>query len=106
MKEIMKNMDLRISELSIQMGISRPTMYKFIEMYENGNYNLINSNVLKLFRFIEKNQFSNKNIILKYILNDLSYDSKISEEKLELLNLVKSMTNPQAKKALEKLKGE
>ena len=52
-KERLKDIDLKITELSDYMQISRPTMYKFIEAYDDGNSSIINKHVLKLFKYID-----------------------------------------------------
>ena len=56
MKERLKEMELKITELSDYLQISRPTMYKFIEAYDTGDNSIINKNVLKLFKYIDEKE--------------------------------------------------
>ena len=46
LKERFKEIDLKITVLADYLQISRPTMYKFIDMYEEGNYENINKKKL------------------------------------------------------------
>ena len=47
LKERLKDMDIRITELAEYLQVSRPTMYKFIDYYEEHSFDLINKKVLK-----------------------------------------------------------
>ena len=68
MRKILQDMGLRITELSDIMEVSRPTMYKFIELYENGNRDEIDTGVLKFFDSIERNPKMKKKDALYYAL--------------------------------------
>jgi hypothetical protein len=68
MRKIFQNMGLKITEISEIMEISRPTMYKFIDMYENGEKEKIDSNVLKFFERVERNPKMQKKDALYYAL--------------------------------------
>ena len=69
LRQRLKNMDLRITELADYLQVSRPTMYKFIDYYDNGEFDLINRNVLKLFNYISENGLLGKRNVVNYILN-------------------------------------
>jgi predicted transcriptional regulator len=102
LRERLKNMDLRITELADYLQISRPTMYKFIECYENSEFDSINSKVLKLFNFIKENELAGKKTIIKYILEKL-VDVKELEDKNEA-DVIKKIrkfiiSNPESKKS-------
>mgnify|MGYP003301601296 CR=1 FL=1 len=71
LRERIKQMDLKVTELSDYLQISRPTMYKFIEYYDEQNFDLINRKVLKLFNYISENEFIGKKTVISYILNNL-----------------------------------
>ena len=102
LKERFKEMDLKISELADYLQISRPTLYKFIEAYDEGNTRIINSSVLKLFRFIERNPLIGKKTVVSFILTNLVEEKELgnSTEK-HLFNLIKQyiITNPESPKS-------
>ena len=69
-KDSLKKLNIKITELADYLKISRPTMYKFIELYDSNKYEDITKNVKKLFDFIKNNtlmiKFREK---LKILLN-------------------------------------
>ena len=67
----LRELDLKITELADYLQISRPTMYKFIEYYENSEFDLINKKVLKLFNYIAEHELIGKKNVINYILNNL-----------------------------------
>ncbi len=72
LKERLKELDIKITELANYLDISRPTMYKFIECYDANNKSEINKKILKLFDYINDNPLIGKNNIINYILNNLA----------------------------------
>ena len=52
LEDRLKELDIKKTELANYLDISRPTMYKFIESYDNGEFETINKKVLKLFDYI------------------------------------------------------
>jgi len=98
----LKNMDLRITELADYMQVSRPTMYKFIEYYENSSFDLINRKTLKLFNYIVENELAGKKNVINYILNNLIEVKEMgdSEEKDFMKTMKKFIvSNPESKKS-------
>lgn len=102
LKEKIKSMDLRVTELADYLQISRPTIYKFIEYYEQENFEAINKNVLKLFNFISENEILGRKAVIAYILNNL-VELKPLGEKIEtsFLNRLRKylVDNPESKKS-------
>lgn len=81
MKERLKDIDLKITELSDYLQISRPTMYKFIEAYDNGDISVINKHVLKLFKYIDENPLIGKKTVISYILTNLVEEKELGDTK-------------------------
>ena len=102
LRKRLKDMDLRITELADYLQISRPTMYKFIDYYDESNFDLINNKVLKLFNYINENELVGKKNIINYILNNL-VDLKDIGDKEEILQIkhIKNfiISNPESKKS-------
>jgi len=53
MKDRMRELNIKMTELSDYMKVSRPTLYKYIDSYENGNLSGIPERVTGLFRLID-----------------------------------------------------
>ncbi|MBQ1998686.1 MAG: hypothetical protein II220_04280 [Spirochaetales bacterium] len=80
LKERLKDIELKITDLSEYLKISRPTLYKFIEAYDTGNYSVINPQILNLFEYIEKNELAGKTKIINYILNNMFEKKELDSE--------------------------
>ena len=99
LRERLKEMDLRITELAEYLQVSRPTMYKFIELYDNKKFGLINRDVLALFNYINENELVGKKGVMNFILTQLTEvrtadgNQTVEEVKNYLLS------NPQSKKS-------
>ena len=83
MRERLKELDIRITELADYLHLSRPTLYKFIDMYEQGTTRGIDRGVLDLFKYIEDSPYIGKKNVVSYIINNLSPDVAIDESSLE-----------------------
>ena len=102
LREKLKDMDLRITELADYLQISRPTMYKFIDYYEENRFDEINNKTLKLFNYIMENELAGKKNVINYILNNLVEIKNIGgDEENELIKSIKHfiISNPQSKKS-------
>ena len=100
-KERLKELDIKITELANYLQISRPTMYKFIENYDNGLTKEVNPSIRKLFDYIEKNDLVGKRNVINYILTKM-VDSK-EDDGDETSSIVKEVkdyvsANPSAEK--------
>ena len=70
-RERLKDIDVKITELANYLNISRPTMYKFIDSYETGEKESVSKSVLQLFDYIESDETIGKNNVIAFILNNL-----------------------------------
>lgn len=96
MRERMRELDIRMSELARYTGVSRPTLYKYVESYDSKSYKDVPESFLRLFRYAERSrsitkeqviifaitEFSDsgddaKDVIRKYIASKSRNDSKI-----------------------------
>lgn len=71
-KERLKELEIKITELANYLQISRPTMYKFIECYDEGKKKEVNKGVKNLFDYIEDNPLIGKRNVINYILTKMS----------------------------------
>ena len=102
LREKLREFDLRITELADYLQISRPTMYKYIDAYDVGQYDEINKKVLKLFDYIVSNPLVGKKTIINYILTHLVEVKELEdkEEASDLSSIRKYiLENPKSKKS-------
>ena len=102
LRERMREMDLRVTELSDYLQVSRPTMYKFIEYYDEQKFELINKKVLKLFNYISENEFIGKKTVISYILNHLAEIKPLGDKsEISVITKLKKhfVENPESKKS-------
>lgn len=100
-KERLKEIELKITDLSDYLKISRPTLYKFIEAYDSKDYASINKHVFGLFSYIDKNPLVGKKATINYILTNLVDEKELGEEQDNSLfnQLKKTILNaPDSKK--------
>ncbi len=93
MREKLKNLGIRLTELSNYLGCSRPTLYKYLEDYENRNYKNIDSKVRKVFDLIIKKKTLSKIEVINFIIGI----NKENDETLldELFKIIKADDNLQ-----------
>ena len=96
-KERLKQMDLRITELADYLHVSRPTMYKLIESYDKKQFKSLNNETLQLFNFIKENELVGKRGVITYILNNSSDNTPSDDIEGQVINYLKS--NPDSKKS-------
>ncbi len=102
LRDRLKEMDLRITEMADYLQISRPTMYKFIDYYDENNFDLINKKVLKLFNYIKENELAGKKNVINYILNNLVDLKELGDkEDIHQIKNIKNfiISNPESKKS-------
>lgn len=82
MREKLKTLGLKLTELSNYLGYSRPTLYKYLEDYEKKQYKQINFRVKKVFDFIMKKRTLSKIEVINYILQ---LDSEVDKTSFDIL---------------------
>lgn len=101
LRDILRDMDLKITELAEYLQITRPTLYKFIDDYDKNSRASINKNVLKLFDYINNNSLVGKKTVLKFIFNNLVIEKEMSShEDVSRFNRIKKyiVENPNTEK--------
>ena len=59
-RERLKEIDFKLTDLAEYLKISRPTLYKFIDLYDKKDYQSINNHVLSLLKYIDENPLVGK----------------------------------------------
>jgi DNA-binding MarR family transcriptional regulator len=87
MRETLRKLDLKITELADYLKISRPTMYKYIDCFESRDYRSIDPNILKLFQYIEKNKdlIGKRNVVNFILTNSYPQDEAVKTPEAALL---------------------
>ena len=93
-------LNIKISELAQYLNISRPTLYKFIELYES-NKNLLRKKYLELFDYINNNLYLTKIDIIKYIIERFNKPKELDNEDLD--KLISTLENDEEYKTLIKV---
>ena len=98
----LKDLDLKITELADYLQISRPTMYKFIEYYDDNEFDLINKKVLKLFNYINENELIGKKNVINFILSNLVELKSLDDPSDDTIKKIRKLihSNPESKRII------
>ncbi len=72
MKERLRDLGIKTTELSEYMRISRPSLYKYIELYESKDTSAIPENVLRTFRYIDRYKSLTKEQVVIFVICEFS----------------------------------
>ncbi len=109
-KQKMKELNLKITELSTYLKNSRTTLYKQIEMYDGVEREELPNKVLKLFDYICSSDTKNKNQVVSYLLSmgkeieDVVNLNSLSNDKRMIVENVIKMDDYKAKALAEVVK--
>ena len=95
----LKDLKIKVTEIADYVNLSRPTLYKAMDLYDDGEFDSINKNVLKIFNYIDSNKGIEKKDVINYMLSIVDTKSLDSVDK-EVVNKVKGYvnTNPTSEK--------
>jgi len=95
----LKDLKIKVTEIADYVNLSRPTLYKAMDLYDDGEFDSINKNVLKIFNYIDSNKGIEKKDVINYMLSIVDTKSLDSVDK-EVVNRVKGYvnTNPTSEK--------
>lgn len=97
LREKIRDLDLRISDLAEYLKISRPTLYKYIDMYEEGNRSTIDTKILNLFDYIQNSKNIGSNNIIYYIMNNIVENSNTNNTEEDKRMKIKSLLKTENK---------
>ncbi len=95
LREKIRDLDLRISDLSEYLKISRPTLYKYIDMYEEGDRSTIDTKILNLFDYIQNSKNIGNSNVIYYIMNNIIENSNTNnsgeeDKRMKIKSLLKT----------------
>jgi hypothetical protein len=79
-RDKLRELNFRLTELATYLSMSRPTLYKYIDSFEQKQYKDIDANTLDTFKYI-----NSKNTISKLQIIDFIIQHKNQEYKLNTL---------------------
>ena len=79
MKARMRELNIKMTELSEYIKVSRPTLYKYIESYESGDLESIPDRVVSLFRMMDRPEVTKEQVIAS-IISSFSEESEETGE--------------------------
>lgn len=68
MREKIRILDIRLTELADYLKISRSSLYNYIEYYETDNKKSIPTEILNLFKYIDRTRNLSKEMVINYIM--------------------------------------
>lgn len=72
MKERLRELGIKTTELSEYMRISRPSLYKYIELYEAGDTSAVPEKVLRTFRYVDRYRSLTKEQAVVFVICEFS----------------------------------
>lgn len=97
LREKIRDLGLRISDLAEYLKISRPTLYKYIDMYEEGNRITIDTKILNLFDYIQNSKNIGSNNVIYYIMNNIVENSNTNNTEEDKRMKIKSLLKTENK---------
>ena len=87
MREKLKILGIRLTELSTYLGFSRPTIYRYMENYDSKKYKAIDFRVRKVFDYIMKKRTVSKIEVINFIIGlDKNENTQEFENLIKLIN--------------------
>ena len=91
-RDKLKEAQMRLVELATYLDISRPTLYKYLELYENKEYNEIDKKCFDLFSFIDNNKNIQRHIIMEYLINKVIPLKETNGSDIEVISWVRKLS--------------
>ena len=95
MKEKLRDLGIKTTELSQYMRISRPSLYKYLESYESKEYKVIPEKVLRTFRYVDKYKNLTKEQIITFVICEFAEEeTSDKKESIRKYLLTKGSNDP------------
>ena len=85
----LKDLKIKVTEIADYVNLSRPTLYKAMDLYDDGEFDSINKNVLKIFDYINNNKNIDKKDVINYMLSivdEKTLDTVFTFDSIRVLN--------------------
>ena len=102
MKDRMRELNIKMTELSEYIDVSRPTLYKYIDSYENGDLSSIPDRVVSLFRTMETPGITKEQVV-SFTITTFSKNDSTDDREIIRRFLVDPSASPAKVELMHKL---
>lgn len=102
-RDKLKESNIKITELSFYLGVSRPTLYNLLEMYTNKDYKSLEKKVFDLLTFIDNTKPLTMPILMNYMINNHVSQNVSMDSDDELTKRLKVLQSSNSENDLTKL---
>ena len=101
LKDKLIELDIKITELANYLDTSRPTLYKYIELFDDGEIDKVPRQFKKLFKLINESPLIDKLNVIEYIISNKK-DKKKTNTSPDIIKTIKKIkdSNPDNEKIL------
>jgi len=103
-REKLKASQVRLVELASYLDVSRPTLYRYLELYEQKEYNEIDKRCYDLFSFIDKTRNLTRPIMMDYLINKILPIEANNEYDVETIASVRKLAQSQSEIDMKKIR--
>ena len=93
----LKESQMRLVELSTYLEVSRPTLYRYLELYEKKDFNGIEKKCFDFFVFIENTRTVTRPLIMDYLINKVLPIESQTNVDTEVLTAVRKLSESRSK---------
>lgn len=90
-REKLKVSQVRLVELASYLDVSRPTLYRYLELYEQKEYNEIDKRCYDLFSFMDKTRNLTRPVVMDYLINKILPIEASSDYDVETIASVRKL---------------
>lgn len=94
---------MRLVELATYLNVSRPTLYRYLELYEAKDYDGIDKKCFDLFSFIDNSKNIKRPTIMDYLINKIIPLETEAGSDVEIISSVRKLSGSQNKTDLKKM---
>lgn len=99
LREKLKQIGFKLTDLSEMLNISRPTLYSIIEQYEVGQRDKIDSKLLAFFKYVDEDETANRLDATRFVFEKITSSNTITSNQLQekISNLLKKENHDKVK---------
>lgn len=95
MKERLRDLNIKTTELAEYMRLSRPSIYKYLDFYDSKRYKDVPEKVLRTFKYIDRSKNLTKGQIISFIIYEFAdLESSDRKETIRSYLLAKGPNDP------------
>ena len=99
LREKLKQIGFKLTDLSEMLNISRPTLYSIIEQYEVGQRDKIDPKLLAFFKYVDEDETANRLDATRFVFEKITSSNIITSNQLQekIANLLKKENHDKVK---------